>query len=197
MVGSAKRAACSPVSMPRPPASTPIKRTPAVGQEGVENADGVAAAADAGDNRIGQLARPAGLRIQHLPARFGADDALEVAHDGRVGVRPQRRAEQIVRRAHVGHPIADGLVDGVFEGFAAALDPDHLSAQQPHAKDVGRLAGHVDGAHVDHALDAEQRGRGRGGDAVLAGAGFGDDTLFAHALHQQRLSQRVIDLVRA
>ena len=197
MVGSAKRAACSPDLDAASAGLYADQAHAGVGQEGVENADGVAAAADAGDNRIGQLARPAGLLIQHLPARFGADDALKVAHDGRVGVRPQRRAEQIVRRAYVGHPIADGLVDGVFEGFAAALDPDHLSAQQPHAKDVGRLAGHVDGAHVDHAFDAEQRGRGRGRDAVLAGAGLGHDALFAHALHQQRLSQRVIDLVCA
>jgi hypothetical protein len=32
---------------------------------------------------------------------------------------------------------------------------------------------------------------------VLAGAGFGDDALFTHALYQQALAEDVIDLVRA
>ena len=52
-------------------------------------------------------------------------------------------------------------------------------------------------AHVDDALQAEQRAdRGRG-DAVLAGAGLGDDAALAHALRQQPLAERVVDLVRA
>ena len=41
---------------PRPPASTPISFTLASREERVEDADGVAAAADAGDHRIGQAA---------------------------------------------------------------------------------------------------------------------------------------------
>ena len=63
--------------------------------------------------------------------------------------------------------------------------------------DVGLLAAHVLGAHVDDALEAEQRARGRGRDAVLAGAGLGDDARLAHAPGQQRLAERVVDLVRA
>ena len=42
----------------------------------------------------------------------------------------------------------------------------------------------------------EQRRGGRGGDAVLAGAGLGDEALLAHALGQQRLAEHVVDLVR-
>ena len=34
-------------------------------------------------------------------------------------------------------------------------------------------------------------------DAVLAGAGLGDDPLLAHPLRQQRLAERVVELVRA
>ena len=52
-------------------------------------------------------------------------------------------------------------------------------------------------AHVDVALKPKQRGGGGGGDAVLAGAGLGDDALLAHALGEQRLADGVVDLVRA
>ena len=183
--------------MPWPPASTPIRRTCFVFEEGVEDADGIAAAADAGDDGIGQ-APGAVLAVEHLVERLAADDALEVAHHRRVGMRAKRAAEQVVGGAHVGHPIADGLVDGILERLAAALHAAHLGAQQLHAEDVGLLARHVDRAHVDDALDAEHGGDGGRGDAMLTGAGLGDDARLAHlALHQQRLAQRVVDLVRA
>ena len=42
-----------------------------------------------------------------------------------------------------------------------------------------------------------QRRGGRRGDAVLAGAGLGDDPRLADPLGQQRLAQHVVDLVRA
>ena len=70
-------------------------------------------------------------------------------------------------------------------------------AEQPHALDVGHLAAHVLRAHVDDALQAEQRARRRGGHAVLARAGLGDDPRLAHALGQQALAERVVELVRA
>ena len=63
--------------------------------------------------------------------------------------------------------------------------------------DVQRLALHVLGAHVDVALEAEQRARRRRRDAVLPGAGLGDDAPLAHARGEQRLAERVVDLVRA
>src|SRR5690606_902194 len=55
----------------------------------------------------------------------------------------------------------------------------------------------VRGAHVDHALQAEARGDGGAGHAMLAGAGFGDDPGLAHAAGEQRLADGVVDLVRA
>ena len=44
---------------------------------------------------------------------------------------------------------------------------------------------------------SEQRAHRRGRHAVLAGAGLGDDPPLAHALGQQRLAERVVELVRA
>ena len=50
--------------------------------------------------------------------------------------------------------------------------------------DVQRLPIHVLGAHVDVAVEPEQRARGRRRHAVLPGAGFGDDAALAHPLEQ-------------
>ena len=72
-----------------------------------------------------------------------------------------------------------------------------LGAEQPHPGDVERLPLGVDLAHVDDALEAEQRAGGGGGDAVLTGAGLGDDPRLAHPLGEQRLTEHVVDLVRA
>ena len=66
---------------------------------------------------------------------------------------------------------------------------------QLHAVDVGLLTRDVLGAHVDHALQAEEGAReGRGG-AVLAGAGLSDDALLTHALGQQCLTDHLVGLV--
>jgi hypothetical protein len=151
----------------------------------------------AGDDCVGQAARP-GRRVEHLLQRLAPDHALEVAHHRRVGVRAEHAAQQVVRRAHVRHPVADRLIDGILERLAAALHAAHVRAQQPHAEDVGLLARHVHRAHVDHALDAQHGRDGGRGDAMLPCARLGDDARLAHlARHQQRLAQRVVDLVRA
>ena len=84
-------------------------------------------------------------------------------------------------RLDVGHPIAHGLADGVFQGAAAAGNRHNGSAQKAHAEDVETLAAHVFLAHVDHAFDAEQSAHRSRRDAVLARAGFRDDALLAHA----------------
>ena len=80
---------------------------------------------------------------------------------------------------------------------APASTGDDRRAEQLHPLHVRALAPHVLGAHVDDALEPEQRARGRGRDAVLAGAGLGDDARLAHALGEQALAERVVDLVRA
>ena len=88
-------------------------------------------------------------------------------------------AENVVSGADIGDPVAHGLVDGFFKGGLAGGDGDDFGAQKSHASHVQGLSFHVDLAHVDSALQPEAGADGRGGDAVLAGAGFGDDAFFA------------------
>ena len=112
-------------------------------------------------------------------------------------MRSQHAAEQVMRGADVGDPVAHGFVDGVFQRARSGTHAANFGAEQPHAEDVEFLAAHVFGAHVDDALEAQQRADRRRRDAVLAGAGFGDHALLAHALDQQALPEAVIDFVRA
>jgi len=70
-------------------------------------------------------------------------------------------------------------------------------AEQFHALHIRALTARVLDAHVDDALEIEQRTDGRRGDTVLAGASLGDDPPLAHSLSEQRLPECVVDLVRA
>ena len=162
-------------------------------EEAVEDADGVAAAADARHHHVGQ---PAQLR-QDLAARLTADHRLELAHHQRIGMRAQRRSEQVIGVLDVGDPVAHRLVDGVLQRLAARVDLAHRRPQQLHAHDVQRLAPHVLAAHVDDALEAQQRAGRRRRHPVLPRARLGHHAAFAHALGQQRLAERVVDLVGA
>src|SRR5271166_1160612 len=160
-------------------------------EEGVEDADGVGASADAGDDGGGKL----GFGFQNLLTRLFADDAVEVAHHRRIRMRAENAAEQVVGGANVGDPVAHGLVDGVFEGARAGVDAADFGSEQLHAEDVELLAAHVFGTHVDDAFESEESADGGGGDAVLAGSGFGDDAVLAHAAREKGLSDAVVDLV--
>ena len=165
----------------------------AVVDERVEDADRVAAAADARDDRR----REHGGELEKLRARLASDHGLEFADHQRIRMRPEHRSEQVVRVADVGHPVAHRLVDRVLERAAAGVHAANLRAEQAHAEDVQRLAIHVLGAHEDVALEAEQRARRGRRDAVLPRARLGDDAALAHADGEQRLPERVVDLVRA
>ena len=169
------------------------QRHVAVAHERGERADGVGAAAHAGDQPVGQ----APLGGLDLLADLLADRALEVAHHRRVGRRAHGRPDHVVGVPHVGHPVADGGADRLLEGARADVHGLDRGAQQVHALHVGLLAAHVLGAHVHHALQVQQRAGGGDADAVLAGAGLGDHAALAHPLGQQRLAERVVDLVRA
>ena len=113
------------------------------------------------------------------------------------GCGPADRADAVVGVLDVGDPVAERLVHGVLERAAAGGTATTSAPSMPHPGHVEGLPLGVLLAHVDHALQAEQRGRGGGGDAVLAGAGLGDDPGLAHPLGQQRLAEHVVDLVRA
>src|SRR5205085_2882829 len=80
---------------------------------------------------------------------------------------------------------------------AAAPRRQDIRAEKVHAKNVDLLPRHVHFAHVDDALEPEERAGGGGGDAVLSRAGLGDDPLLPYPLRDQRLTDSVVDLVRA
>jgi hypothetical protein len=164
-----------------------------VGQERMEQADGVGTAADAGDHRVGKTS----FDLEDLLAGFGPDHRLEVADHHRIGVRAGGGADQVIGVVHVGDPIAHRLVHGVLQGAGARGHGADFRPQQVHAEDVGLLTLDVGGAHIDDARQAEAGADGGGGHAVLAGAGLGDDPGLAHAHGQQDLAQGVVDLVRA
>ncbi len=170
---------------------------------GVEDAHRIAAATDAGHDRIGlqfsAVARQAQLaqHLGHLGQAFLADHALEVAHHHRIGVRAGHGANDVEGVLDVGDPVAHRLVQGVLQRLAAGLDRHHGGAEQLHAVDVGALALDVLGPHVDHALEAVAGADGRGRDAMLAGAGLGDHARLAHALGEHGLADHVVDLVCA
>src|SRR5690242_4712399 len=69
-----------------------------VTDEGVEHPDGVRASADAGENRIGQAA----FTLEDFGAGFVADHTMEIANHQWIGMRAQRRTEQVVRGVDVG-----------------------------------------------------------------------------------------------
>ena len=166
---------------------------PGIVEERVEDPDCVGTPTDTGGYGVGQ-APGSGADLR---AGLESDDALEVAHEHRERVRARRGAEAVVGVVGVGHPVAQGLVDRVLEGLRPRRHRHHPRAEQAHPGDVESLARGVDCAHVDDAFEVEQRARGRGGDAVLTGAGLGDDAGLAHPLGKQRLPEHVVDLVRA
>src|SRR5205085_4013832 len=159
----------------------------------MEDSHGVRATADAGDHRVGLAAR----HLLHLLDAFLANHRLEVTHHHRVGMRPGDRADDVEGALDVRHPVAHGFVERVLQGLRAGLDRPALGAEYAHAVHVRRLAAHVLHAHVDDAFHAVARGDRGGGDAMHAGARFGDDTALPHAAREERLADGVVDLVRA
>ena len=153
----------------------------------------IRAAADAGDERVGQPA----LGASQLGARLVADDRLEIAHHRRVRMRSGDRADHVERVVDMGDPVAQRLVHRVFQGAGPRMHRHDLGAEQLHAKDIGLLPLDVGGAHIDDAGQVEEGASRRRRHPVLAGPGLGDDPGFAHAPRQQDLAQHVVDLVRA
>ena len=78
----------------------------------MKQADGIAAAANAGDTGVGQ----ATLGGEDLLACLDADDALKIAHQHGVRVRPDHRADDVVGGFHGGDPVPDGLAGGILQG---------------------------------------------------------------------------------
>ena len=189
----ASAAACRPVAIPSPAASATASRT----EGSPMNRPSSPIAFEPPPTQARARSGQATLDADELGRGLVADPALEVADDRRVRVRAHRRAEDVVGRLDVRHPVAHRLVDRVLERRRAGRDRPDLGAERVHPEHVRLLALDVLGAHVDDARQAEQRARRRGRDAVLAGAGLGDDPGLAEPPRQQRLAERVVDLVRA
>ena len=162
-------------------------------EEGVEQANGVRPAADAGDHRVRQPA----LGLRDLRAHLVADDALEVPHHLRIGRGTSGRADDVEGVVDIGDPVAQRLVEGVLEGARAAFDRSHLGAKQAHAEDVWRLPVDIDGPHIDRARQVEPGADRRRRHAVLPRPGLRDDPGLAHAPGEQNLAEAIVDLVRA
>ena len=186
-------AACRPVSIPSPAASTTARRTDGSPMNRASSPIAFEPPPTQASARSGR--RPS--TAHELGGRLVADPALQVADDRGVRVRAHRRAEDVVGRLDVRDPVAHRLVDRVLERGRARCHRADLGAQRAHPQDVRALPLDVLGAHVHDARQVEQRAGGRGGDAVLAGAGLGDDPRLAQASGEQRLAERVVDLVGA
>ena len=144
-----------------------------------------------------QATRTSGSAVE-LPPHLAPDDRLEVAHHHRIRMRPGGGPDAVVGRPDVGDPVADRLVHRVLE--RAAPRPDRDARAPPSSsirKTLSAWRRDVLLAHVDLALEAEERRDRRRGDAVLPGAGLRDDPRLAHALGEEPLAERVVDLVGA
>jgi hypothetical protein len=111
-------------------------------------------------------------------------------------VRPHRRAQQVVNTRRIRHPFPQRLVDRRSQRLVARFDRDNLGAEPPHAIDVRCLPLDIDRAHVDRTRKADTCARCGRRNAVLAGTRLRDDALDAQPLREQRLADRVVDLVR-
>jgi len=107
----------------------------------------------------------------------------------------QGRAKNVVGPVTATRPGAQGLVHRLFEGALPGFHGDDLRAEEPHARHVGRLAGHVGDAHVHRAVQAQPRAGRGSGHTVLPCARFRDDLCFAHAPGEDCLRQGIVDLV--
>src|SRR5262249_11012354 len=143
-----------------------------------EKPDRIASTADTRDEKI----RQAFLTFEDLPACFVTDHSVEVPYHHRIGMRAESRAENVMGRADVGHPVTHCLIDGLLEGRLACSTSHDLCPEEAHAGNIERLALHIDRSHVDHASESRPRAHCSCRYTVLACTGFCDDALLTHSL---------------
>ena len=160
-------------------------------QEWVEQSDGVGSAADAGNEQVWQTI----LALKDLGTGLVSYDPVKIANHDRVGVGAIGRAQDVVGRTDVRHPVAHGLIDRLLEGLLAGLHRNHLGPEHLHAVDIQFLPLAVDRPHVDDTFHAKHGRDGGRCYAVLTGSGLGDDPSLAHALGQQYLAHGVVNFV--
>ena len=92
--------------------------------ERVKHSYGVAAAAYAGDDGVGQFA----FQLLHLFFRFIANDGLECAHNRRVWMRTDSGSDDIMCRWKIDYPGTKSFVNGVTESTGAGFDSYNFGA---------------------------------------------------------------------
>ena len=158
----------------------------------VETANGIGAAAHAGNDGI----RQAAFLFQHLFLDLLGNNRLKITHDSGERMRAHHRAEAVMGVADAAGPLAHGFGHSILQRTGAAGDGNDLRAQKTHPVDVQGLTFGVLLAHEHHALHAHQGSGSGGGNAMLTGTGLGDEAGLAHLFGQQRLPENIVDLVR-
>src|SRR5918994_6347811 len=161
--------------------------------EAGEETDCVRASSDACDDSV----RQAALGVEDLGPSFAADDGLQPAHDFGIGMGAGARADEVVGRLDVRDPIADRLRQRLLESPRPEFNRADFRPQELHPLHVRLLAAHVFRAHVHEAVETEARADGRRRDTVLPCSGLGHDARLAETPREERLAERVVDLVRA
>ena len=144
-----------PISSPRPPASTPTRRA-SVSMNAGERADRVRAAADARDDDVGIVAVEDRARTARALRRRRRAGTRAPSTGTDADPSPSRGSSASPRPTATHSRIAS-----LTASFSVALPDSHrhdLGAEQLHAPHVERLALDVDRAHVDGAVEPEQRG---------------------------------------
>src|SRR5207247_7156515 len=118
-------------------------------QKRMEQANGVAAAADTGDEQIWQTT----FAFENLMARLNANDALKIADHHGVRVGAENRAQYIMSGAHVRDPVAQRFVDRFLERGLPSCHRHNYRAEKSNSRDVGRLAVHIDLRKLTHSVD--------------------------------------------
>src|SRR5436853_6897183 len=85
--------------------------------EGMEDANGVTATANAGEDHIWQ----ASLLLHNLFACLTTDHGLEVAHDTRLWIGSSRSTRRVELRIHIPRAVTDRLVNGILYCIGAPL----------------------------------------------------------------------------
>ncbi|KAI9915844.1 hypothetical protein PsorP6_007563 [Peronosclerospora sorghi] len=170
----------------------PLRR-PCLVHKRVKHANGIAPAADTGDNRIGQSSP---LVVQ-LGFDFASNDALKVAHERRKRVRTNGRPNNVVRRLDVRDPVPNRFVHGILKRLGPARDDNHFCSQHLHAKDIERRALRIDISHVHDTVETEQGTRRGRGHTMLPRARLCNNARLAQPLGQHGLLQRIVNLVGA
>ena len=176
-----------------PPASTPKSSDARVVEERGEDPHRVRAAADAGDDHVRAAAPPRPGSARAPPARSPPGDrARSSGRDAdrpssrgcsayRARSSPSRGSPRWSRPSACGCPIRPGA------------PPRRAVACAAHS-----VAGARDRPRPCRSCrHPEARRHRRGRHPVLPGAGLGDDAPLPHAPRQQRLTEAVVDLVRA